>query len=86
MVTGGVAWALDVSSVEDMRRVVRGGLGWDGSGGGEREAEEEFEEWIASVLERKAGKEERMREMGGKGADGDGDGDGEVRNERGKTR
>ena len=27
MVTGGLLWAFDISSLEDMRRKVRGGIG-----------------------------------------------------------
>lgn len=55
-------WYLGIESVEDARRVVRGGLGVDGSGRSEREAEEDFEEWIASTLSRKEAKEKAKRE------------------------
>ena len=41
-----------------MRRKVRAGLGVDGTGRGAKEVEEEFEEWLATVLERKKAKEE----------------------------
>lgn len=74
MMTGGLLWAFDISSLDDMRRKVRGGLGVDGTGRGERQAEEEWEEWLATVLERKRRKEE------------EGKGDGERRNERGRER
>jgi hypothetical protein len=74
MMTGGLLWAFDISSLEDMRRKVRGGLGVDGTGRGERDVEEEFEEWLASTLERKKEKERRKR-----GAD-------DWMNERGKPR
>lgn len=57
--TGGVLCALDVNSLEDMRRYVRGGLGVDGTGRTEKEVEEELEEWIVSVLGRKAEKQIR---------------------------
>lgn len=80
MMVGGVGWAADISGVEELRRKVRGGLGVDGSGRSERDVEEEFEEWVAGVLERKERKEEGRRR-------GRGDGEGEVvRNERGKER
>ncbi|KAI9879212.1 MAG: hypothetical protein M1830_009213 [Pleopsidium flavum] len=59
MVTGGVLWACDISSMEELRRGVRGGLGVDGSG---RREEEEMEEWVVSVLARKEEKE-RVREI-----------------------
>jgi len=53
MLTGGALWALDISSVEDMRREVRGGIGVDAGGRTDKEAEEEIEEWLASVFARK---------------------------------
>ena len=82
MMTGGALWAADVSSLEDLRRKVRGGLGVDGTGRGEVEVEREFEEWLAGVLARKEDKE-RARERGvGAGAVEE-----EVRrNERGRER
>lgn len=65
MVVGGMGWALDISGLDDMRRLVRGGLGVDGSGRDESEVEEEWEEWLAGVLERKKEKEKRRRREGG---------------------
>jgi hypothetical protein len=56
MFTGGMLWAFDISSLEDMRRKLRGGLGRDGEGR-ENAAEEEMEEWLATVLARKDEKE-----------------------------
>ena len=56
MVTGGALWSLDISNIEDARRKLRGGLGIDGSGRSEKEAEEEFEEWLATTLARKEAK------------------------------
>lgn len=60
-----MGWALDISGLDDMRRLVRGGLGVDGSGRDESEVEEEWEEWLAGVLERKKEKEKRRRREGG---------------------
>lgn len=57
MMVGGLGWAFDISTLEDLRRKVRGGMGIDGTGRNEKDVEEEFEEWIATVLERKAEKE-----------------------------
>lgn len=51
MLVGGGMFALDVASVDELRGKVR-----ERTGGGEkanREAEEEFEEWVVSVLARK---------------------------------
>ena len=63
MMTGGVLWALDVSSLDDLRSRVRGRLGVDEHG---RNADEEIEEWVASVLARKERREEgRRRAPGG---------------------
>ncbi len=65
MVVGGLGWALDISGLEDLRRLVRGGLGVDGSGRDESEVEEEWEEWLAGVLKRKEEKEKKRRGDGG---------------------
>jgi len=59
MVTGGLLWCFDISSLNDMRRKIRGGLGVDGSERSEQNAEEEMEEWLATVLARKDTKEKR---------------------------
>ncbi|KAK5240225.1 hypothetical protein LTR16_010951, partial [Cryomyces antarcticus] len=64
MMTGGLLWSYDISSLEDLRRKVRGGLGVDGSGKSERDAEEEMEEWLATVLARKEDKEKRRKREG----------------------
>ena len=59
MVTGGFLWAFDISTLEELRGKLRGGLGVDGSGRGETDIEEELEEWPAIVLESKKEKEEK---------------------------
>ena len=53
LATGAGMWALNINSIADARRVLRGGLGVDGSGRSEKDAEEDFEEWMATVLARK---------------------------------
>ncbi|TVY94461.1 Altered inheritance of mitochondria protein [Lachnellula willkommii] len=52
MVSGGFLWALDISSLDDMRRKVRINMGMDASRE-DSEAEEEIEEMIATILARK---------------------------------
>jgi hypothetical protein len=52
MFTGGMIWAFDISSLEDMRSKVRKTMGGNGSPE-DTAAEEEIEEWFASVLSRK---------------------------------
>lgn len=64
--TGGALWYLDIASMEDARRKLRGGLGVDGSGRSEEEAEQDFEEWLATVLSRKEAKERRLELEGEK--------------------
>jgi hypothetical protein len=54
--TGGSMWYLGINNMADARRVLRGGLGVDGTGRSEQDAEEEFEEWMATVLSRKDAK------------------------------
>jgi hypothetical protein len=56
---GGSLWYLDIDGLEEGRRFVRGGMGVDGTGRSEQDAEEEFEEWLATVLSRKEEKEKR---------------------------
>ena len=82
MVTGGLSWAFDIGSLDDLRRKIRGGLGADGTGRNVRDVEEEFEEWMATVLERR-----RQKEKGGEADEtGDLEVQGAKRNERGKPR
>lgn len=50
---GGALCALNVNSLDDMRRLIRGGTGADGTGRTETDLEAELEEWIAGVLDRK---------------------------------
>ncbi|KAI0162096.1 hypothetical protein GGR57DRAFT_311077 [Xylariaceae sp. FL1272] len=57
MMTGGAAWAFDISSVDDLRRRARKHIGGVG-GRTDEEAEQEIEEWVAKVLLRKEKKEE----------------------------
>ena len=59
MATGGTLWYMDINSMEEARRHIRGGMGVDGTGRSEKDAEEEFEEWMATVLQRKEAKEAR---------------------------
>lgn len=73
MMTGGTLWAFDISTMDDLRRKIRGGLGIDGSGRTEKQAEEEFEEWLAGTLARKDERRQRS-----------GDDDEELKNERGR--
>jgi len=78
MVAGGASWALDISSLEDMRRKARGAI-YGGTGVPlDQGADEELEEWIATVLARKEFKDilkkNRQAEEEGKKGDGEGKG------------
>jgi hypothetical protein len=53
MSTGGMLWYFDINSMDDARRKLRSGLGVDGTGRDEKQAEKELEEWMATVLSRK---------------------------------
>ena len=78
MLTGGLLWAMDISSLEDLRRRVRGlGLLVDEHGreisdqthglhDAQRikDADEELEEWIATILARKEDKDRRKKDAG----------------------
>jgi hypothetical protein len=58
MTVGGLLYAFDISSLEDMRRNVRTRLGVDATRA-DQEAEEEVEELFASILGRKLLKDKR---------------------------
>lgn len=65
MMGGGLLWAFDIGSVEELRGRVGGGRGLDGKWreGGKRDEgeEEEFEKWVASLTGRKKGEESGER-------------------------
>lgn len=60
MTTGGIAWAFDISSIDDLRRMARRHIGPPG-GKTDEEAEREIEEWVAKVLLRKDQKEQEAQ-------------------------
>lgn len=61
MLTGGLLYAFDISSLNDMRRNVRKSIGVDVERS-DQEVEKEIEEWFATVLER-MGKNEKKVEV-----------------------
>ena len=61
LATGGTLWYLDINTMAEARKFVRGGLGVDGTGKSETEAEEEFEEWMATTLARKDAKDSKRK-------------------------
>ncbi|KAF3069014.1 hypothetical protein GL218_08093 [Daldinia childiae] len=62
MMTGGLSWAFDISSVDDLRSMARGHVGPSG-GRTDEEAEREIEEWVAKVLGRKESKEDTKKPL-----------------------
>jgi len=70
MLGGGLLYAFDIASVDDMRRSVRKTIGVDGVRT-DQDVEEEIEEWFATVLDRKDLKEklreERVKAVKNKG-------------------
>ena len=61
MAAGGLLWAFDIAGVEDLRKKVRSQIGVDISRT-DQDAEEEIEEWFATVLSRKEFKALRGKE------------------------
>lgn len=51
-------YVTDINTLEDARRVIRGGMGTNGVARTDEEVEEELQEWLAGVLTRKAKKDE----------------------------
>lgn len=63
-------YGFGIETLDDMRKMVRGGLGVDGTGRSEQELEEELEEWVVGVMgrtERKETGKEDASEMRGDG-------------------
>lgn len=60
MMVGGAAWAADISSVEELRTRVKAKLNPEGKT--DAEEEEDLEEWMASVLARLQGKNQKSLE------------------------
>ena len=59
MATGATLWYLDINTLDQARKFIRGGLGVDGTGKTEAEADEEIEEFIAGVLSRRDAKRDK---------------------------
>jgi hypothetical protein len=62
MMTGGLLYALDISSIDDMRRKVRGTIRPEETGT-DKEAEEEIEKWFSTLLE-KLGRKDMIEPKG----------------------
>jgi len=86
MVSGGLLWAFDIASIDDMRKKVRTNLGVD-TIRTDQDEEEEIEEWFATVLARKEfkalrgefGAEKKLREEKEKDTESDKKGDEEKK-------
>lgn len=60
---GGTMYALDVNTIDDLRRLMRRGMGIEGTPGpSDRQLEEELEEWLATVLDKKL-LEKKLKEI-----------------------
>jgi hypothetical protein len=59
LAVGSTLYGLDINSIDEMRRFMRGGSSVDGALRSEKELEEELEEWVASVLDRKEKRKQR---------------------------
>ncbi|KAL2008986.1 hypothetical protein VTN00DRAFT_7180 [Thermoascus crustaceus] len=86
---GATMYALDVNTLDDMRRYARRGLGFDSPGTGtgtrkeDEELGEELEQWLSSVLGMKEVKEIKERARRKQEEDGDGK---KLVNDNGKER
>lgn len=74
MTTGAVMYALDVNGLEDMRRIMRGGLEGAAAGKSDEELEREVTEWVTSVMgnrfEKQLEKERAKKRQDGPGEKG----------------
>lgn len=75
LTTGAVMYALDVNGVEDMRRIMRGGLEGAAAGKSDEELEREVTEWVTSVMgnrfEKQLEKERAKKRHDGPGQGGE---------------
>jgi len=62
LMVGGTAWAMDISNMDDLRTKVRRGMKIEQSDKSQAEQDQEVEEWIASVLQRKQDKDTKKEE------------------------
>ncbi|KAI9826446.1 MAG: hypothetical protein M1826_006655 [Phylliscum demangeonii] len=60
MLTTGTLWALDISTLDELRRVLRAGMGVDDDPARLADADRQIEEWVAGVLARK-GEREKLK-------------------------
>ena len=72
MMVGGGLWAFDISSMNELRAKVRRGMGTDGNEEVDAELEEDIEEWMAVMLARLQGKNDKdigemLKEVGNLG-------------------
>lgn len=78
LTTGTVMYALDVNGVEDMRRIMRGGMEGTAAGKSDEELEREVTEWVAGVLgerfEKQLEKERAKKRVDGEGGSSAGKG------------
>lgn len=58
-------YGFGIETLDDLRKIVRGGLGVDGTGRSEQDLEEELEEWVVGVMGRKEKKEAGKKQSGG---------------------
>lgn len=75
LTTGAAMYVLDVNGVEDMRRIMRGGLEGAAGGKSDEELESEVAEWVAGVLGERFEKQlekERAKKRDGNGEGGEG--------------
>ena len=67
LASGGTLWYFDINTMAEARKFIRGGLGVDGTGKSETQAEEEFEEWMATTLARKDAKDSKHKTVNSAG-------------------
>jgi len=58
MATGGAMWAMDISTLEDLRWKLRKAMDIEGVGKTPEQADDDIEEWMAVVMARMQGKSE----------------------------
>lgn len=68
LATGGLLFAFDIQGVTDLRTRLRRRIGVDDVDW--KDAEEEFEEWLAETLSRKEERRRRLEKTGDRGQEG----------------
>ena len=59
MLTGGAMFALDITDMNDLRTKFKARMGFDQSDNSQANADQEIEEWVREILDKKEGEDSK---------------------------